>query len=1583
MGTNELALSGQALIEDIRRNDYMIGLDMPQEVEGAANSLRGQLNNALRLLSEDLYASDTHFLLELLQNADDNSYAPDVVPSVQIKLSQQRLTFFNNEVGFAEKNVRALCGVGRSTKAADKKSGFIGEKGIGFKSVFQVSNKPEIHSNGFHFSFDMSRPEELLGYVVPNWTPPDVDTSETGTTVVLPAKAGRTFSDSILKELHPKLMLFLRRLRHLDLAHETGRVVFERRDSGNVISIITEQCDQAGSPVEQSTERYMRFVHRVSMAQAADEKRPDAIESDLVLAFPLDAEGKALAEAGKEVFSFLPIRAFGFRFYIQGDFLLSSSREDIHGERPWNQKLRDSIAPAFVRAIEQFRKAPSIANGYLNYLPKPKEVTAAFFVPVVDQLFAALSETECIPCATGVWRKPSEVMLPPPRFAELVSAKEALALFGKDYPAASLTVDNETLGRLGCKALTYDDLVNIFKNHTAWLQQRKIEWMLDFYRFIAGLRREDLLSAGFAKAPVVLDAKGAFRSANSTRVFYPLAPGKRFGFEHELTLCHEAIARATSDGDKSLQGLFDAVGVKSADPYQLITEHILPLHEKDDWKQSGNESLVGHLRYIKEKQNEYLAGAKSHGTSAEAAWEKLKTELWVGTKNRTFWQASQMYLSSEYQPEFDIESLLGDGVEKSRLVSPLYLKSTGKSERVDAEEIAGWRTFLIALGVNPSPRVDQMTSGDLQCSAELQRLLEAPASATRRVTLECLDRNWSRYPSSPRFVPKGKPSSAAQIYGFVHKLRVTVAPSRKRVEVTLEQAFRDSKELREAFGDSPHYVDAQLSNEAFLDACGILHRPDVQTCVARLLQLQKAPNVSMTSARPIYRFLERLYERNPDTVRQAFRSHALFLVRGESPSWKNLSQVVWLQQGEFLSALYPSLQGAYAEFQSFFVRKLGVSADLPTIALIRALPSLDTSPISPESRAGEAMRIYTRANREIVSPNGDESMPAWLDEFADGNSFLSTSGEMVANDGELLINDDPNIAALFHGREGIHFVDVPVTRLPQIRALLDAARVPTLSSKVSLRLVDPGPGVVIESLTSRVAERCVLIARVVYANSHAAFTRAVENGKWNVLSKLVVSEVGNLNLHAELLGEVATTTGHVLIDGSTAYVRTGVKGLVDRLAAEICTLLSVSPILADAISRILSEPEFEGAAEFLEVKGVTELPTEEAEGLFSDHRPPPDEERDQPEGDADTQDDGESEEFASETEATEPNSSEPPAGLGTTRPSAPASGGDAAANSGKSGSGHGVTGATGSSAGTGSSASKGTGASKSTGRGTGTGAGAGTGTAEPPRPSSNSSQGTGTTSASGATSGEPRSNIGSSMRFSPIASGIPLPPRLRAPSAGSKRRLIEESGQRLLSYVEPHDPSRQPDDSDSEREDMRTEVEQAAVKFVLDSQAANWKSLEEMPPFNKGFDIRGISLDGQQYYIEVKGQSGAWTASGIAMTPSEVLCAAEHRDLYWLCVVEYALDENRRRLYIVRNPFGNAGQFRYDSGWKDIAISEKSSALVPVEGLRIEIEGDGSGTIIAVPKIGGRFTRVQVRLDDGTEIIRIFNPAKMRLSKAS
>ena len=135
-------------------------------IKEGALSLQTQLNSALKLLSDDLYSKKSHFVLELVQNADDNHYAPGVSPHLTLQVTPSRLVVINNEVGFTSENVKAICSVGASSKSK-KKIGYIGEKGIGFKSVFTVSDAPEIHSNNFHFKFDRSVEGNLLGYVVP------------------------------------------------------------------------------------------------------------------------------------------------------------------------------------------------------------------------------------------------------------------------------------------------------------------------------------------------------------------------------------------------------------------------------------------------------------------------------------------------------------------------------------------------------------------------------------------------------------------------------------------------------------------------------------------------------------------------------------------------------------------------------------------------------------------------------------------------------------------------------------------------------------------------------------------------------------------------------------------------------------------------------------------------------------------------------------------------------------------------------------------------------------------------------------------------------------------------------------------------------------------------------------------------------------------------------------------------------------------------------------------------------------------------------------------------------------------------
>ena len=72
----------------------------------------------------------------------------------------------NQRPGFDAADVRAICDVNASTKAGDAAT--TGHKGIGFKAVFAMCDRPCVLSNGFAFYFDAAR-DGPLGLVAPRW----------------------------------------------------------------------------------------------------------------------------------------------------------------------------------------------------------------------------------------------------------------------------------------------------------------------------------------------------------------------------------------------------------------------------------------------------------------------------------------------------------------------------------------------------------------------------------------------------------------------------------------------------------------------------------------------------------------------------------------------------------------------------------------------------------------------------------------------------------------------------------------------------------------------------------------------------------------------------------------------------------------------------------------------------------------------------------------------------------------------------------------------------------------------------------------------------------------------------------------------------------------------------------------------------------------------------------------------------------------------------------------------------------------------------------------------------------------------
>ena len=108
--------------------------------------------SAIEFFAEDIYQSSAHYIMKLIQNVDDNSFLEEVgCPRVEFMLVKECklnpepeagvLVVSNNEIGFSPNNVESMCSIGNSTKKGTTGKKFIGEKGIGFKSVFALVNR--------------------------------------------------------------------------------------------------------------------------------------------------------------------------------------------------------------------------------------------------------------------------------------------------------------------------------------------------------------------------------------------------------------------------------------------------------------------------------------------------------------------------------------------------------------------------------------------------------------------------------------------------------------------------------------------------------------------------------------------------------------------------------------------------------------------------------------------------------------------------------------------------------------------------------------------------------------------------------------------------------------------------------------------------------------------------------------------------------------------------------------------------------------------------------------------------------------------------------------------------------------------------------------------------------------------------------------------------------------------------------------------------------------------------------------------------------------------------------------------------
>ncbi|WP_312652600.1 sacsin N-terminal ATP-binding-like domain-containing protein [Proteiniclasticum sp.] len=329
--------------------------------------------NSLTILSDTTYEDRKHFLMELIQNADDADYG-DRTPEIHFHVTDEGLEIYYNEIGFTVEDIISITDTGASTKKSKKSNStsFIGEKGIGFKSVFALAETVEIHSGPWHF---------LLGKdqcIVPKAV--DVQEVGCGTRQII------RFTDShVTEEIYKELkryisgeaetFIYLQKISKFVL-------VDKRKENYEKHEIEIIPADRSGDRLtlrmlNTGEEReFLLYSENIHFSEELVASRWEKIGTSLgsvdrkvVLAAAMS--GTKVNDQGR-LFCYLPTSvSLPLPVYMQVDGVTKADRERIHDPQNnlWNKHLLSELPDIIARAITHWSKVIDSPEIFQRLIP--------------------------------------------------------------------------------------------------------------------------------------------------------------------------------------------------------------------------------------------------------------------------------------------------------------------------------------------------------------------------------------------------------------------------------------------------------------------------------------------------------------------------------------------------------------------------------------------------------------------------------------------------------------------------------------------------------------------------------------------------------------------------------------------------------------------------------------------------------------------------------------------------------------------------------------------------------------------------------------------------------------------------------------------------------------------------------------------------------------------------------------------------------------------------------------------------------------------------------------------------------------
>lgn len=471
----------------------------------------GMLRRALERIIQ-LYTDRSHFVYELLQNAEDAQAT--CITFIQYP---DRLEVMHNGKPFTAENLQGLCDIGKSDKVDNLNQ--IGEFGVGFKSVFGICDTVKLYSQPNNYYGDYGDAVPFAVEIVDFTSPVDIEAQELSKTIttkfVFPYTVGRSFSgfkniDELNNTLSLKLqnlgittLLFMKNLEIIEykicLTEKTieGEYLLDKKiinDHCSLISAIglSDKKTEKEEKIEEiSYLKFSKVLNNLSN-RTVDIAFPVQIKEDgsyecktpqtpyVSVYFPTETESK-------------------LGFIVQGPYRTTPNRSSIPADDEDNISLAKETAQLLRESLFELKETKKLNMSFIKVLPL--NVTAFYnyrlFYPVYEMVKSLLSNCDIIPCRSGEYTSSKRSKIArQERIANLFTDDLLTELIadGNAYHwlSTSLTetnneykhVYNYFVNELKISVVRPEGLGIFFLNNPHFLEHRNDDWLIELYSIL-------------------------------------------------------------------------------------------------------------------------------------------------------------------------------------------------------------------------------------------------------------------------------------------------------------------------------------------------------------------------------------------------------------------------------------------------------------------------------------------------------------------------------------------------------------------------------------------------------------------------------------------------------------------------------------------------------------------------------------------------------------------------------------------------------------------------------------------------------------------------------------------------------------------------------------------------------------------------------------------------------------------------------------------------------------------------------------------------------------------------------------------